>query len=218
VSEPTLQVFGIFASIQGESTRAGLPCAFVRLAGCPLRCTYCDTVDAREASGEELTVAEVVERLLALGPRLAEVTGGEPLAQPATPQLLTALADAGLEVLLETSGAFPIEDLDPRVRIVLDIKTPGSGMVERNRLENLALLDRERDEVKLVITDRADFDWAVSLSREHDLVERAAVLISPVPGAVSATALSEWILDSGLPLRLQLQLHKLIWPDGGDER
>jgi 7-carboxy-7-deazaguanine synthase len=218
MTEPTLQVFRVFASLQGESTHAGLPCAFVRLAGCPLCCSYCDTTEARHAAGETLAISRIVARVRALGPRLVEVTGGEPLAQPATRALLTALADAGLEVLLETSGAFPIAGLDARARVVMDIKTPGSGMDAHNRADNLTALVTGRDEVKFVITGRADFDWAVDFVRRHDLAARAALLASPVAGAVAAADLADWILASGQPFRLQLQLHKLVWPDTGDER
>jgi len=218
MTEPTLRVFRIFASLQGESTHAGLPCAFVRLAGCPLCCSYCDTVEARDAQGEALTIPAIVERVRALGPRLVEVTGGEPLAQPATRALLIALADAGFDVLLETSGAFTTAGLDSRVRVVLDVKTPGSGMDAHNRPDNLAALVPGRDEVKFVITDRADFDWTADLVRRHDLAARGALLASPVAGAVEPAELAAWILASGQPFRLQLQLHKLVWPDTGDER
>lgn len=214
----TVRVFRIFASIQGESTAAGLPCSFVRLAGCPLRCAYCDTVDAREASGREMTAAQVVERVVELGHGLVEVTGGEPLHQEGTPSLLTALADAELEVMLETSGAFAIDEVDPRVRVVLDVKTPGSGMADRMRLENLERLRPGRDEVKFVITSRADFDWAVALALETGIAGRLPLLVSPVPGAVEPADAAEWVLGSEAPLRLQLQLHKIIWSEGGEDR
>jgi 7-carboxy-7-deazaguanine synthase len=206
-----VRVHGIFLSIQGESTRAGLPCAFVRLAGCPLRCSYCDTRDAAEAEGTSMSVAEVASIAAALGPHLAEVTGGEPLAQPGTPALLTALTDSGLEVLLETSGAFPVAGLDPRVRLVMDVKCPGSGMSGKNLFGNLLVLRPDRDEVKFVVASRDDFDWAVDLCKEHGLASRAALLVSPVPGLVSLRDCAEWVLGSGLPLRLQPQLHKIIW-------
>jgi 7-carboxy-7-deazaguanine synthase len=216
--DQTLRVFEIFASIQGESTRAGLPCSFVRLAGCPLRCVYCDTVEAREAEGREMGVDQVVERVLELGHGLIEVTGGEPLHQPAAAELLAALCETGLEVLLETSGAVSIAGLDPRVRVVLDVKTPGSGMTERMRLDNLERLRPGRDEVKFVITSREDFDWAVSLALERGIAGRVPLLVSPVGGAVEPAEAAQWILESEAPLRLQLQLHKIIWGEEVTER
>ncbi|MDD5308138.1 MAG: radical SAM protein [Deltaproteobacteria bacterium] len=211
-------VHSIFRSIQGESTRAGLPCAFVRLAGCPLRCSYCDTRDAAEAKGVPMPVAEVAAAAAALGPRLFEVTGGEPLAQPGAPALLSALADLGFEVLLETSGAFSVAGLDPRVRIVMDVKCPGSGMSGRNLPENLGALRQGLDEVKFVIVSRADFDWAVALCNEHDLASRAALLVSPAPGLVALRDCAQWVLVSGLPLRLQPQMHKIVWGEDAEGR
>jgi 7-carboxy-7-deazaguanine synthase len=208
----TIQLHSFFVSIQGESTRAGLPCTFVRLAGCPLACSYCDTVGAREAAGVTTEASAVVRRCLAETPRLVEVTGGEPLAQPGAFDLLAMLADAGLEVLLETSGAFPISGVDSRVRVVMDIKTPGSGMADRFCEENLAALAWGRHEVKMVVTSRADFDWAVGRVRRADLAARCDVLVSPVHPDVAFDDLAEWILASGLPLRFQPQLHRLIWP------
>jgi len=208
----TIQLYSFFVSIQGESTRAGLPCAFVRLAGCPLACSYCDTKEARSAAGAETRISDVVARCAAAGPRLVEVTGGEPLAQPGAPALLAALADAGLETMLETSGAFPIRGLDPRVRVVMDIKTPGSSMADRFCEENLDGLARGRHEVKFVVTSRADFDWAVDRARRADLANRCDVLVSPAHPAVAFDELAEWILACGLPLRFQPQLHRLIWP------
>jgi 7-carboxy-7-deazaguanine synthase len=215
---PTIRVYRIFASIQGESTAAGLPCSLVRLAGCPLRCEYCDTADARDARGDELAIDEVVERVLELGHGLVEVTGGEPLYQPGTAALLAALCDAGLEVMLETSGAFSIAGIDPRVRVVIDVKTPGSGMADRMRLDNLERLQPGRDEVKFVITSRADFDWAVSLALETGIAGRLPLLVSPVSGSVDRTDAARWVLESEAPLRLQLQLHKIIWGDEGGDR
>jgi 7-carboxy-7-deazaguanine synthase len=214
----TVRVFEIFASIQGESTRAGLPCSFVRLAGCPLRCSYCDTVGAREAEGREMGVDQVVERVLELGHGLVEVTGGEPLYQPAAASLVAALCDAGLEVLLETSGAVSTAGLDPRVHVVLDVKTPGSGMAERMCRENLERLRPGRDEVKFVITSREDFDWAVSLALERGIAGRLPLLVSPVDGAVEPADAAKWILESEAPLRLQLQLHKIIWGEEVEQR
>jgi 7-carboxy-7-deazaguanine synthase len=214
----TLRVFEIFRSIQGESTHAGRPCAFVRLAGCPLRCSYCDTEDVREAAGEELAVGEIVARVRALETELVEVTGGEPLHQAATPALMSALCDAGHQVLLETSGACSISGLDPRVGVVLDVKTPGSGMEQQMQLANLDELSPSRDQVKFVVTSREDFDWAVALAQERGLLGRLTVLISPADGVVEPRRVAEWILESREPLRLQLQLHKVLWGAGEGDR
>jgi 7-carboxy-7-deazaguanine synthase len=215
-----IQLYSFFVSIQGESTRAGLPCTFVRLAGCPLACAYCDTVAARGAVGVEIEISDIVARCRAAAPRLVEVTGGEPLAQPGALALLAALADAGHEVMLETSGAFPIRGVDPRVRVVMDIKTPGSSMADRFCEENLGALERGLHEVKFVVTSRADFDWAVDRTRRADLVNLCDVLVSPAHPAVAHAELAAWILASGLPLRFQPQLHRLIWPapPRGEER
>lgn len=205
----TLVVHEIYRSLQGESTFVGLPCVFVRLTACLLRCVYCDTPHAFQ-HGEPLTVEDVAGRVLALGDRLVEVTGGEPLLQPEVFPLMTLLADAGRTVLLETSGAVDIAAVDPRVHIVLDLKTPGSGEVSANLWANLPRL-RPQDEVKFVLCDRADFDWAVAQVRSHRLNERCPVLFSPVFGRVDPTDLAAWILETGLPIRLQIQLHKVLW-------
>jgi 7-carboxy-7-deazaguanine synthase len=155
-----IRVFSIFPSIQGESTRAGLATGFLRLAGCPLECSYCDARDACESDGKPYSVEQLVEEALKLGPRLVEVTGGEPLAQEETPLLLSALCDAGLKVMLETSGAFSITEIDSRVRIIMDVKCPGSGMSNRMHMKNISKLTSERQEIKFVVTSREDFDWA----------------------------------------------------------
>jgi 7-carboxy-7-deazaguanine synthase len=204
-----LQVTEIFRSIQGESTLAGWPCTFVRLTGCPLRCRYCDTTYAFRG-GRRMTAAQILEEVARLGCRLVEVTGGEPLAQAGTPALLTLLADAGYRVLLETGGCEPIEGLDPRVRIIYDVKTPGSGEVQRNRWENLGHLKRE-DEVKFVVCSRADYEWARDVIRQRDLSRRHVVHLSPAHGWVAPEELAGWILEDGLEVRLNLQLHKVIW-------
>lgn len=208
-ADGTLVVHEIYRSLQGESTFAGLPCVFVRLTACHLRCNYCDTPHAF-GQGEAMTLDEVVDRALGLGGSLVEVTGGEPLLQPEVFPLLTRLADAGRTVLLETSGALDIAPVDPRVRIILDVKAPGSGEVGANLLANLDLL-KPTDEVKFVISDRVDFDWSVARVRDRGLIGRCAVLFGAVSNRLDPTDLAAWILDTGLPIRLQIQLHKLLW-------
>ena len=205
----SLVIHEIYRSLQGESTHVGLPCTFVRLTACHLRCTYCDTAHAFH-QGESLTIDQVVERALATGDRLVEITGGEPLLQPEVFPLMTRLADAGRTVLLETSGAVSIQSVDPRVSIILDVKTPGSGESAANLDANLVRL-QGHDEVKYVVCDRDDFDWAVRHARGHDLIARVPVLIAPAFGRVDPTDLAAWILETGLPLRLQVQLHKQLW-------
>jgi 7-carboxy-7-deazaguanine synthase len=204
-----LVVCETFASLMGESTRAGVPAYFIRLTGCNLRCRYCDTAYAYEG-GRDMTVAALVDRVRAQPHRLVLVTGGEPLLQAETPALLTALLDAGLTTCLETNGSLPIGAVDARVHRILDVKGPGSGMAEHNDWGNLDLLT-PRDEVKFVVTDRSDFIWALKVIDRHGLARRLPVLISPVFGQVSLQETAAWILVSGLPLRLNLQLHKYIW-------
>ncbi len=218
MSDARLKVFSIFSSIQGESTRAGRPCSFVRLAGCPLGCVYCDTREACESEGEEMEIDAIVDRLLSLGLSLVEVTGGEPLAQGRCPELLQRLVAEGFEVLLESSGAFAVRGLDPAVSLVMDIKTPGSGMSDRFVEDNLERLVPGRDEVKLVVTSRRDFDWALGFCSERGLSERAEVLLSPAAGLVRPAELAEWLLESGSELRMQIQLHRAIWPEDGERR
>jgi 7-carboxy-7-deazaguanine synthase len=205
----TLVIHEIYRSLQGESTFAGLPCVFVRLTACHLRCGYCDTPHAF-GQGEVLTLDDVVERALALGDRLVEITGGEPLLQPEVFPLMTRLADAGRTVLLETSGALDIGPVDLRVHVILDLKTPGSGEVEANLWSNLDRL-KTTDEVKFVLCDRADFAWAVEQVNTYSLTDRCPVLFSPAFGQVHPTELATWILESRLPVRLQLQQHKILW-------
>jgi len=212
-SEPaTVRVLELYRTIQGETTFAGEPCTIVRLAGCPLQCSYCDTAYARQSEGLELTAAEVVRNVVDLGPGIVAVTGGEPLAQPGTCALLRALCDAGRTVLLETSGAFDVTPVDVRVRRIIDVKTPGSGMEDRNRPENLVAL-RATDELKFVLVDRADYEWSRELVRRERFWGRCTVLFSPVQGKLAPAELAKWILDDGLPVRLQLQLHRVLWPD-----
>ena len=205
----TLLIHEIYRSLQGESTYAGLPCVFIRLTACHLRCRYCDSPHAFH-EGAPMPLDEVVERALALGDPLVEVTGGEPLLQPEVLPLMTHLADAGRTVLLETSGALDIGAVDPRVRVILDLKTPGSGEVAANLWSNLARLT-PTDEVKFVLCDRADFDWAVAQVVAHDLTARCPVLFGPSFGQVQPTELAAWVLESRLPIRFQLQLHKQLW-------
>ena len=205
----TLVVHEIYRSLQGESTFAGLPCVFIRLTACHLRCVYCDTPHAFN-QGETMSLDVVVTLALALGDDLVEITGGEPLLQLEVYPLMSRLADAGKTVLLETSGALDTGAVDPRVRVILDLKTPGSGEEEANVWSNLELL-RPTDELKFVLCDRADFDWAVNVVREHRLTERCPVLFSPAFGQVNPTDLAAWILESRLPVRLQLQQHKILW-------
>lgn len=207
----TARVVEIFCSIQGESSFAGWPCVMVRLAGCPLSCRHCDTRYAREEAGEVMTLDAVMERVRAFpGVVHAELTGGEPLAQPAALPLLTRLCDGGLTVLLETSGALDIAPVDPRVHIIMDLKAPSSGMADRMRPENLDLL-RQKDELKLVLASRADYDWARALLRSRTMP--CTVLMSPIHGELDPANLAAWILEDQLPVRMQVQLHKVIWPD-----
>lgn len=210
-SKETVRLTECFASIQGESTRVGVPTTFVRLTGCPLRCRWCDTPYAF-TGGVRRTVREVVAEVAAFGLPTVCVTGGEPLAQPACGRLLAALADAGFSVSLETSGALPIAGLDPRVVVVMDLKAPGSGEVARNCWENLAHL-KPNDEVKIVLADRADYEWAVAVVARERLAERCTVLFSPVAGELPPEQLAEWIVADRLPVRFQLQLHKVLWGD-----
>ena len=205
----TLRVSEIFFSLQGESSRVGLPTVFIRLTGCPLRCRWCDTPYAF-TGGESRTIAEVVQETARFGTRTVCVTGGEPLAQKNCLPLLTALCDAGFDVSLETSGALDIGGVDPRVSRIMDLKAPGSGELDKNRLDNLALIT-PHDEVKIVLADRADYDWARNIIAEHRLAERCPVLLSPVQGELPPEALAGWILDDRLPVRFQLQLHKVLW-------
>lgn len=219
-SDPVrLRISEIFHSVQGESSRVGLPTVFVRLTGCPLRCRWCDT-DYAFSGGEMLTLEEVLARISSFGCATVCVTGGEPLAQKHCTTLLHALCEAGYSVSLETSGALDIGGVDPRVSRIMDIKAPGSDESDRNRWGNLPLLTAH-DEVKFVLSSRADYEWAVSASRQRRLLvttetgERAPVplLFSPVHGELAPADLAQWILDDRLPVRFQMQLHKLLWAD-----
>ncbi|QOJ15949.1 MAG: radical SAM protein [Planctomycetia bacterium] len=205
-----LRINEVFHSVQGEGTRAGLPCAFIRLTGCHLRCRWCDTEYAFYEGGWR-TIDDLLAEVRRFGCPLVQVTGGEPLLQPAVYPLMSRLCDEFATVMLETSGALPIERVDPRVVCIVDVKCPGSGEESRNHWDNLRVL-RPHDEVKFVIADRADYDYAVTVIRRHNLGERcAAVLLNPVFGELEPVRLAEWMLADGLPARLGLQLHKLIW-------
>lgn len=206
-----LLVAEIFASIQGEGTRAGLPCAFIRLAGCNLRCRYCDTAYAQdESEGREMAVEKAAEQVLAFGIPLVQVTGGEPLLQSACGDLIEELLAAGAEVLLETNGSLDITEVDPRVVRIVDIKCPGSGSSDSFRWENLSDL-RAEDEVKFVVCDRGDYEWARDVISRESLAERCKILISPAHGELEPARLAEWMVSDRLPVRLQVQVHKLIW-------
>jgi len=204
-----LRVSEIFHSLQGESTRVGLPTVFVRLTGCPLRCVWCDSAHAF-TGGESMSIAAVLERVAAYACPTVCVTGGEPLAQAACLDLLVALCDAGYSVSLETSGALDIGAVDARVARIVDLKAPDSGESAKNRWENLDLL-RAGDEIKIVLAARADYDWAVAACRERRLFARCPVLFSPVWDSLPPRQLAEWILQDRLPVRMQLQMHKLLW-------
>lgn len=208
---PTIRVTEIFRSIQGESTRAGFPCAFIRLTGCSLRCVWCDSAYAF-SGGREMPVSEAAEEVLALGTDLVEVTGGEPLEQEGVYPLMDRLLERDKTVLLETGGHVPLDRVDPRVVKIVDVKAPGSGMMAANLPENLERLG-PRDEVKFVLADRRDFDWALDFVRERGLDGRHVVTFSPVWETLAAAELAGWIRDSGRPIRLGLQLHKLLWGD-----
>ena len=212
-SDERVKITEIFHSLQGEAQFAGVPTVFVRLTGCPLRCHYCDTAYAFHG-GEWWTIPRILERVAAFQTHDVCVTGGEPLAQRACVGLLAALCDQGHRVSLETSGAMPVSALDPRVIRVVDVKTPGSGEEPRNLYEQLAAL-APQDQIKFVITSRADYEWSRDKLRELKLSERCGVLFSPSHGQLPARDLAEWVLADRLPVRFQIQLHKILW---GDER
>jgi 7-carboxy-7-deazaguanine synthase len=204
-----LLIHEIYKSIQGESTFAGLPCVFVRLAICNSRCVWCDTPHAF-TQGDLMSVEEVLQRVQAYNCPLVEVTGGEPLLQDEVFSLMTQLADRGLTVLLETSGALDIGPVDRRVHIIMDLKCPDSGECPGNRWANLDVL-KPTDQIKFVVASKVDFDWSADVMRERQLERRFVVLVSPVFGAVQPLDLATWLLESGLNVRMQLQLHKYVW-------
>jgi 7-carboxy-7-deazaguanine synthase len=205
-----LVVNEIFFSIQGEGTRAGEPCVFVRLTGCPLRCVYCDTAYAF-FEGHRRSEDEILAEIGAYPCRTIELTGGEPLSQPSAFPFVARLLDEGWEVLIETSGHVLLSGLDPRAVVIMDVKTPASGEVERMEWANFDLL-KPKDEVKFVIADRQDFDWCRDLVKDRHLNDTCHILFSPVHGALDPGELARWILDEGLRVRLQVQLHKYLWP------
>jgi 7-carboxy-7-deazaguanine synthase len=207
--EAKLRVSEIFFSLQGEAARVGLPTVFVRLTGCPLRCRWCDTTYAF-SGGESMALAEILLRVTAYPTRHVCVTGGEPLAQKQCPALLHALCAAGCDVSLETSGALAIDKVDARVARIVDLKAPSSGEEARNLWSNIELLT-PRDEIKIVVADRADYAWAKQVIADHALPARCPVLLSPAQGTLAPRELAEWILADGLDVRMQLQLHKILW-------
>jgi 7-carboxy-7-deazaguanine synthase len=209
-----MKVCEIFASIQGESTYAGLPCIFVRMTGCNLRCTYCDTTYAYD-EGSEMTVEEIIDAVRSYGFNLVEITGGEPLLQKDAGILISRLLDADFRVLVETNGSLDIRDIDSRAIVIMDVKTPGSGMSDSLRIENFSLL-KKSDELKFVITDKADYDWARAMVRKFSLSEKCTILFSPVSGKLAPSGLSKWIIADRLPVRINLQLHKYMY--GPDQR
>jgi 7-carboxy-7-deazaguanine synthase len=207
-----MKVNEIFYSIQGESSFAGRQCVFIRLAGCDLRCSYCDTQYAFD-EGSEMSVPEILKSVETYPTRLALVTGGEPMIQESIHELLGQLLERGYTVLLETGGHIPLAEVDARVHKIMDFKCPSSGMQNHNNYGNVRYLT-QRDEVKFVVGDRGDFDWACGIIREYDLISRVGeVLISPVYQKQAYAELAGWVLKCGLPVRLQLQLQKIIWPD-----
>jgi 7-carboxy-7-deazaguanine synthase len=203
-----MRITEIFFSVQGESTHAGRPCVFVRLTGCNLRCVWCDS-EYTFTGGERMSLEDVLAKVRSYGCRLVEITGGEPLAQADSFELIRRLCDEEFEVLIETSGSIDITPVDPRAKIILDLKCPGSGEESKNRWENLEIL-RPHDEIKFVIADRSDYEWVRRVIDERDLGRRT-ILLSPVWGRMPLQPLAEWMLADRLPARLQTQLHKHIW-------
>ncbi len=209
LANTVIKINEIFFSLQGESSRIGLPTVFIRLTGCPMRCNYCDTAYAFNG-GENLTIHAILAKVASYKTQYITVTGGEPLAQRECLDLLTTLCDSSYEVSLETGGALTIKDVDPRVKIILDIKTPGSGEVKNYHWPNLNYL-KAKDEIKLVITDHEDYLWAKNTIQEKNLLGNFDILFSPSFEQVESQDLAEWILKDQLPVRLQLQLHKILW-------
>jgi len=209
LADESLRISEIFFSLQGEARRVGLPTVFVRLTGCPLRCTYCDTTYAF-TGGQRMSLQSILQKVAQYSPRYITVTGGEPLAQKSSPLLMRALCDAGYEVSLETGGMLDVSGIDERVSKVVDLKTPASGEMAKNLLSNLEHLNPQ-DEIKFVLCDEGDYQWAKQMMTEHRLAEQCDVLFSPAQGQVAPKELAEWILRDHLPVRLQVQLHKILW-------
>jgi len=201
----------IFYSLQGETRTVGLPTVFVRLTGCPLRCGYCDTAYAFHG-GEKMEISDIVAKVSSYNPRYITVTGGEPLAQATCPELLTSLADLGAEVSIETSGALDISKIDDRVVTVMDLKTPGSGEESKNNYDNIAKL-KPHDQLKFVICNRKDYEWACDKLSEYNLTEHCEILFSPIHGQLKPADLADWIIEDNLEVRMQLQIHKYLWGD-----
>ena len=204
-----LKVFEIFYSLQGESSRVGLPTIFIRLSGCPMRCHYCDTAYAFQG-GSMMGMDDIMSSIKKYDTRYVTVTGGEPLAQKEVLNLLKTLADSDYEVSLETGGGLSIKEVDPRVKIILDIKTPESGEEKKNHWENLEVIN-SKDEIKFVLCSREDYDWAKQILDQYQLTEKCEILFSPVYQKLNATDLADWILKDQLHVRMQIQLHKLLW-------
>lgn len=204
-----LKIFEIFYSLQGESSRVGLPTIFIRLSGCPMRCHYCDTAYAFQG-GSMMAMDEIIKTIKKYDTRYVTVTGGEPLAQKEVLSLLKVLADQNYEVSLETGGGLSIKEVDPRIKIILDIKTPESGEEKKNYWDNLNLI-HSKDEIKFVLCSREDYDWAKKIINQYKLPEKCDVLFSPVYQKLNTTDLGNWILEDQLPVRMQIQLHKLLW-------
>jgi 7-carboxy-7-deazaguanine synthase len=207
----SLRITEIFHSLQGESNTVGLPTVFIRLTGCPLRCVYCDTAYAF-TGGSRINIDAILEQVKQYSTRYVTVTGGEPLAQPACLELMSKLADQGYLVSLETSGALDVSAVDPRVVKVMDLKTPSSGELSKNRYANIAYL-ADKDQIKFVIGNDEDYQWSKAILNEYDLLNRCQILFSPVMGQQNPTELAEKILHDRLPVRFQIQLHKLLWDD-----
>lgn len=210
--EKTLFVTEIFKSLQGEGSRSGLPTVFIRLSGCPLRCTWCDTVYSF-TKGEKMSIAEILQKVESFEIKEICVTGGEPLAQKNVFFLLKILCDKGLSVSLETSGALSIKNVDPRVANILDFKAPDSGESAKNHWENLKFLKKERDEIKIIIASRTDFEWAVSEIENRQILPIVPIIFSAAAPLLEPQTLADWILSIKKPIRLQLQLHKILWND-----
>ena len=204
-----LKIFEIFYSLQGESSRVGLPTIFIRLSGCPMRCHYCDTAYAFQG-GSMMEIDDIMASIKQYDTRFVTVTGGEPLAQKEVLNLLKALADSNYEVSIETGGGLSIKEVDPRIKIILDIKTPESGEEKKNHWENLEMID-SKDEIKFVLCSREDYDWAKKILDQYKLTQKCSVLFSPVYQQLDTTDLGDWILKDQLHVRMQIQLHKLLW-------